>query len=187
MAPSTSRRQSPPINRANSPTGPSAVNPDDSLAEPAGLTAVPGLAEFAACTLPGWPIQRRRIGALRHAFGRRNPGRGVHTMAATLDWSQCPAVESVPGRVSGAWTFRNSRTPVQVVFENLEDVMTVEEIIEQYPVSRDEINAVLEFAARDPSTRVPSESILHAARRCPESDLAPVSLSRPSAPVVDTS
>ena len=69
-------------------------------------------------------------------------------MTATLDWSQCPAVESVPGRVSGAWTFRNSRTPVQVVFENLEDGMTVEEIIEQFPVSRDEINAVLEFAGR---------------------------------------
>ncbi len=69
-------------------------------------------------------------------------------MIATLDWSQCRAVESVPGRVSGAWTFRNSRTPVQVVFENLEDGMTIEEIIDQYPVSRDEINAVLEFAAR---------------------------------------
>ncbi|MEP6714862.1 MAG: DUF433 domain-containing protein [Terriglobia bacterium] len=68
-------------------------------------------------------------------------------MAATLDWSQCPAVESVPGRVSGAWTFRNSRTPVKVVFENLEDGMTIDEIIDQYPVSRDEIKAVLEFAA----------------------------------------
>ena len=69
-------------------------------------------------------------------------------MAAALDWSQCPAVESVPGRVSGAWTFRDSRTPVQVVFENLEDGMSIEEIIEQYPVSRDEIKSVLEFAAR---------------------------------------
>lgn len=66
---------------------------------------------------------------------------------ASLDWSQCPAVESVPGKVSGTWTFRNSRTPVQLVFENLEDG-TIEEIIEQYPVSRDEIKAVLDFAAR---------------------------------------
>ncbi len=67
---------------------------------------------------------------------------------ATLDWAQCPAVESVPGRVSGMWTFRNSRTPVQVVFENLEDGMSIEEIIDQYPVSPDEIRAVLGFAAR---------------------------------------
>ena len=67
---------------------------------------------------------------------------------ATLDWSQCAAVESIPGRVSGAWTFRNSRTLVRLVFENLEDGMTIEEIIEQYPVSREEIKAVLDFAAQ---------------------------------------
>jgi uncharacterized protein (DUF433 family) len=65
-----------------------------------------------------------------------------------LDWSQCLAVESIPGKVSGAWVFRNSRTPVQLVFENLEDGMTIDEIIEQYPVSREEIKAVLDFAAR---------------------------------------
>ena len=31
---------------------------------------------------------------------------------ATLDWSQCPAVESVADRRSGAWVFRETRTPV---------------------------------------------------------------------------
>ncbi|HTA44971.1 MAG TPA: hypothetical protein VK789_21130 [Bryobacteraceae bacterium] len=41
--------------------------------------------------------------------------------AGTLDWSQCPALESVPGKVSGAWVFRNTRIPVAAVFENLED------------------------------------------------------------------
>jgi uncharacterized protein (DUF433 family) len=66
---------------------------------------------------------------------------------ASLDWSQCPAVESIAGKVIGAWTFRNSRTPVKVVFENLEDGMTIDEIIEQYPVSRAEIKAVLDFAS----------------------------------------
>jgi uncharacterized protein (DUF433 family) len=45
-----------------------------------------------------------------------------------------------------AWTFRNSRTPVQLVFENLGDGMTIDEIIEQYPVSPEEIKAVLDFA-----------------------------------------
>jgi uncharacterized protein (DUF433 family) len=65
-----------------------------------------------------------------------------------LDWSQCPAVESIPGKVSGAWTFRNARTPVKLVFENLEDGMTIDEIIEQYPASREEIKAVLDFAAQ---------------------------------------
>ena len=66
---------------------------------------------------------------------------------AVLDWSQCPAVESVPGRMSGAWTFRDSRTPVKVVFENLEDGISFGEIIEQYPVSIEEVKAVLAFAS----------------------------------------
>jgi uncharacterized protein (DUF433 family) len=65
-----------------------------------------------------------------------------------LDWSQCSAVESIPGKVSGAWVFKNTRTPVAVVFENLEDGMTIDEVIEQFPVTRDQIKAVLEFAAR---------------------------------------
>lgn len=71
---------------------------------------------------------------------------------ADLDWAQCPAVESIPGRVSGAWTFRNSRTPVKLIFENLEDGMSIDEIVEQYPVSREEIVAVLEFAANSLDT-----------------------------------
>jgi uncharacterized protein (DUF433 family) len=49
---------------------------------------------------------------------------------APLDWSQCPAVESVPGKVSGAWVSRGTRMPVQCVFENLEAGMSLEEIAE---------------------------------------------------------
>ena len=67
---------------------------------------------------------------------------------ATLDWSQCPAVESVQGRLSGAWVFRDTRMPVSAVFENLEAGATIEEIIEQFDITREQINAVLEFAAR---------------------------------------
>jgi uncharacterized protein (DUF433 family) len=37
-----------------------------------------------------------------------------------LDWSQCLAVEGIPGKVSGAWVFRETRMPVQTVFENPE-------------------------------------------------------------------
>jgi len=33
---------------------------------------------------------------------------GSFTMA-TIDWSQCAAVESVPGKRSGAWVFRGTR------------------------------------------------------------------------------
>lgn len=48
------------------------------------------------------------------------------------DWSQCSAVESIPGKVSGAWVFRGMRMPVSIVFENLEDGMTIDELMEQF-------------------------------------------------------
>jgi uncharacterized protein (DUF433 family) len=67
---------------------------------------------------------------------------------ATLDWSQCPAVESVPGKRSGAWVFKDTRMPVSTVFENLEAGSSIEEIIEQFHITREQIQAVLEFAAR---------------------------------------
>ena len=54
---------------------------------------------------------------------------------AVLDWSKCPAVESIPGKVSGAWVFRGTRLPVATVFENLEDGMTIEEVMEQFDVT----------------------------------------------------
>jgi uncharacterized protein (DUF433 family) len=65
-----------------------------------------------------------------------------------LDWSKCPAVESVPGKVSGAWVFRGTRLPVATIFENLEDGMSIEEIMEQFDVTREQVTAVLDFAAR---------------------------------------
>ena len=67
---------------------------------------------------------------------------------AVLDWSKCTAVESIPGKVSGAWVFKGTRMPVATVFENLEAGLTVEEVMEEFDVTREQINAVLEFAAR---------------------------------------
>ena len=66
---------------------------------------------------------------------------------AALDWSQCPAVESIPGKVSGAWVFKGTRLPVATVIENLED-LSVEEVMEQFDVTRDQITAVLDFVAQ---------------------------------------
>ena len=72
---------------------------------------------------------------------------------ATLDWSHCPAVESIPGKVSGAWVFRGTRLPVATVIENLED-LSIEEVIEQFDVTREQIAAVLEFVAQSAGARV---------------------------------
>ena len=65
-----------------------------------------------------------------------------------LDWSQCPAVESVPAKLSGAWVFRDTRMPVSIVFENLESGASIEEITEWFHITREQVIAVLEFAAR---------------------------------------
>ena len=67
---------------------------------------------------------------------------------ASLDWSQCPAVESIPGKRSGAWVFRDTRTPVSTVFENLEAGATIDKIMDWFHVAREQVIAVLEFAAR---------------------------------------
>ena len=74
---------------------------------------------------------------------------------AALDWSQCSAVESVPGKVSGAWVFKGTRTPVAIVFDNLQDDMTIDDVVEQFPVTREQIKAVLEFAARSLDAPLP--------------------------------
>jgi uncharacterized protein (DUF433 family) len=64
-----------------------------------------------------------------------------------LDWSQCPAVESVPGKLSGAWVFKGTRMPVQTVFENLEAGLSIEEITDVFDVTLEEVKAVLHFAS----------------------------------------
>ena len=65
---------------------------------------------------------------------------------AALDWSRCPAVESIPGKVSGAWVFKGTRLPVATVIENLED-LSIDEVMEQFDVTREQITAVLDFVA----------------------------------------
>jgi uncharacterized protein (DUF433 family) len=65
---------------------------------------------------------------------------------AALEWSQCPAVESIPGKVGGAWVFKGTRLPVATVIENLED-LSIDEVMEQLDVTREQITAVLDFVA----------------------------------------
>ncbi|HSZ02210.1 MAG TPA: DUF433 domain-containing protein [Terriglobales bacterium] len=74
-----------------------------------------------------------------------------------LDWSQCAAVESVPGKVSGAWVFRGTRIPVAAVFENLEDGLTINQIVQMFDgLTREQVRAVLDFAAHSLETSAPA-------------------------------
>lgn len=70
-----------------------------------------------------------------------------------LDWSQCAAVESIPGKVSGAWVFRGTRIPVQAVFENLEDGLTINQIVQMFDgLTEEQVKSVLDFAAQSLET-----------------------------------
>ena len=68
---------------------------------------------------------------------------------ANLDWAQCSAVESIPGKVSGAWVLKGTRMPVSAIFENLEAGANLDDIMQWYDgLDRDQVRAVIEFAAR---------------------------------------
>ena len=68
---------------------------------------------------------------------------------AVLDWSQCPAVERVPGKVSGAWVLKGTRMPVATIFENLEAGASIDDVLAWYEgLDRKQVQAVIEFAAR---------------------------------------
>ena len=68
---------------------------------------------------------------------------------ANLNWSQCPAVESIPGKVSGAWVLRGTRMPVSAIFENIEAGANIGDIMEWFEgLDREQIKAAIEFAAR---------------------------------------
>jgi len=64
-----------------------------------------------------------------------------------LDWSKCPAVERVPGKVGGTWLFKSTRVPVRALFENLESGARVDEFLEWFPgVTREQVELVLRHA-----------------------------------------
>ena len=68
---------------------------------------------------------------------------------AVLDWSQCDAVESVPGIVSGAWVLRGTRMPVSAIFENIAAGASIDDLMEWFDgLDREQVKAVIEFAAR---------------------------------------
>lgn len=65
------------------------------------------------------------------------------------DCSQCSAVESVPGKVSGEWVLRGIRMPVETIFENLKAGATVDDIMSWYErLSRQRPNDVIDLAKR---------------------------------------
>jgi uncharacterized protein (DUF433 family) len=68
---------------------------------------------------------------------------------AVLDWSQCDAVESVPGKMSGTWVLRGTRMPVSAIFENIAAGASIDDLMEWFDgLDREQVKTVIEFAAR---------------------------------------
>jgi len=53
-----------------------------------------------------------------------------------------------PGKGKRAWVFKGTRMPVAIVFQNLEAGANIEEIMEWFDLTREQITTVLDFAAR---------------------------------------
>ena len=64
-----------------------------------------------------------------------------------VDWSGCPIVEVVPGKVSGAPVIRGSRVPADQVIENHDAGESLEDIAYNFDLNPEDIRAVLAYAA----------------------------------------
>ncbi len=64
------------------------------------------------------------------------------------NWTNCPAVERDPRKISGAWAFAGTRIPLYALHENLAAGATVAKFVEWSPdVSERQVRAVLEHEA----------------------------------------
>ena len=67
-----------------------------------------------------------------------------------IDWSACPAVESIPGKHSGDWLFTGTRVPVSALFGNLAEGTTIQEFLDWFPgVEEWQVRAALEHVVQD--------------------------------------
>ena len=75
------------------------------------------------------------------------------------NWETCSAVESVPGRLSGAWVFTGTRVPVSALFGNLAAGATVKDFLDWFPgVEEWQVTAVLEHEVKSLDAKVDIES-----------------------------
>jgi len=77
-------------------------------------------------------------------------------MGNAIDWSECPLVEIVPGKVSGAPLLKNTRLPVQAITGNydafrdcgLSPDEAIAETLDCYPeAGADTIKVILRYRA----------------------------------------
>jgi len=67
-------------------------------------------------------------------------------MKEKIDWSECPFVEVKPGVQSGAPVLLGTRMPADAIVDNFDFGVSIAEIVEQFEVPPDRIEAILTYA-----------------------------------------
>jgi len=64
-----------------------------------------------------------------------------------IDWSDCPLVEVIPGKVSGVPILKGTRLPADIILENYEGGSPVDEIADNFDMPEQTIRDILTYAA----------------------------------------
>lgn len=65
-----------------------------------------------------------------------------------VDWSECPLVEIKANVQGGAPVLRGMRLPASAVVDNFDYGLSVEEIAEQFEISAERVEAIVNYARR---------------------------------------
>jgi uncharacterized protein (DUF433 family) len=65
-----------------------------------------------------------------------------------MDWTDCPLVEVIPGKVSGVPLLIGTRLPADTILENYKGGSPVEEISENFDTPEDTVREILSYAAK---------------------------------------
>ena len=72
----------------------------------------------------------------------------IPTGAEIPDWHDCPAVERIAGKVSGAWVFKHSRLALYTLYYHLAGGSTIDQFDEWYSMDTANVVAALEHEVK---------------------------------------
>jgi uncharacterized protein (DUF433 family) len=99
------------------------------------------------------PAERKISADARLLAADRREARAIDSVSASyhisamIDWTNCPDVESVSGKCSGAWVVRGTRVIVEsCILGNAADC-TPEEVADMFGLPVEVVRRILRFAA----------------------------------------
>ena len=70
----------------------------------------------------------------------------TYSESFVMDWTDCPEVETVPGKVSGVPILKHSRMPADAIVENYADGLGADEIAEVFELPAEGVRRLLAYA-----------------------------------------